>query len=136
MIAFPARVRVRRGMNVALWISSMENAVGLEKWFLSDSRYASMRDVRRIEEIGSVRSKWEKRRSRDAAARSARLEADVGYLALVLGGILEMLEKKGVVTKSDLKKKMAELDELDGVRDGRFDLERLRRFGEGDDATR
>jgi hypothetical protein len=114
----------------------METAMGLEKWILSDSRYAQMRDVRRVDEMGSVRSKWAAKRSRDAATRTARLEADVGYLALVLGGVLELLDKKGAVTKADLKKKMKELDGVDGVRDGKFDLDVLRRFGESDDATR
>jgi hypothetical protein len=114
----------------------METAMGLSDWILADSRYARMREVRRIEEMGSVRSRWAAKRSRDTATRTARLEADVGYLALVLGGVLELLDKKGTVTKADLKKKMGELDDVDGVRDGRFDLERLRRFGESDDATR
>ena len=109
--------------------------MGLSEWILSDSRYAQMRDVRRVDEMGSVRSRWAAKRSRDAATRTARLEADVGYLALVLGGVLELLEKKGAVTKADLKKKMAELDDVDGVRDGKFDLDRLRRFGEGDDSS-
>jgi len=44
--------------------------------------------------------------------------------------------EEGTVTKADLKKKMDELDDLDGVRDGWFDLDVLRRFGESDDATR
>jgi hypothetical protein len=114
----------------------METAMGLSDWILADSRYARMREVRRVEEMGSVRSRWAAKRSRDTATRTARLEADVGYLALVLGGVLELLDKKGAVTKADLKKKMGELDDVDGVRDGKFDLDLLRRFGESDDATR
>lgn len=75
--------------------------MGLSDWILSDSRYARMREVRRVEEMGAVRTKWAAKRGRDTATRTARVEVGV-----------------------------------DGVRDGRFDLEKLRRFGEGDDATR
>ena len=69
------------------------------------------------------------RQARDTAGlakRVAELEKDAGFLALLLGAVLERLDRKGVVTKDDLKTEMAALDSLDGVADGRLDIRILR----------
>ena len=70
------------------------------------------------------------RRSRvasiDAKDRFTQLESDMGYIALVLGSILQRLDQKGVVTREDVKAEMAALDGLDGVSDGRLDVQFLR----------
>jgi len=54
------------------------------------------------------------------------LENDVGTLALILATILKMLDEKGQITREDLKEKLKELDILDGIRDGKIDVNHLR----------
>jgi hypothetical protein len=60
------------------------------------------------------------------SSRLADLEKDVGFVALLLAAMLDRLDEKGVVTRSDLREAVAELDEIDGVRDGRLDVSTLR----------
>ena len=62
----------------------------------------------------------------DLHARLAELEKDLGYAVLILGSILQRLDQKGVVTRNDVKEEMAALDSLDGVKDGRLDINFLR----------
>jgi hypothetical protein len=40
--------------------------------------------------------------------------------------MLELLEEKGVLTREELKTKIAVLDELDGVKDGKLDINILK----------
>lgn len=54
------------------------------------------------------------------------LEADVGYLALVLGALLEKADEKGVLSRDEVRAAIAELDDIDGVEDGRLDVNILR----------
>jgi hypothetical protein len=56
----------------------------------------------------------------------ANLENDVGTLALILAAILKMLDEKGQINREDLKEKLKELDLLDGVRDGKINVNDLR----------
>ena len=62
----------------------------------------------------------------ELSARVAELEQDLGYVTLVLGSILRKLDAKGVVTRDDLKREIAQLDELDGLKDGKLDIQLLR----------
>ena len=58
--------------------------------------------------------------------RMEQLEGDLGYLALVLGSVLESLDEKGVLTRDDVRSVIARLDSLDGVSDGTLDINILR----------
>ena len=62
----------------------------------------------------------------ELSARVAGLDQDLGYVALVLGSILRKLDEKGLVTRDDVKGEIARLDELDGVKDGKLDIQVLR----------
>ncbi|MFL6334338.1 MAG: hypothetical protein ACJ754_13575 [Pyrinomonadaceae bacterium] len=57
--------------------------------------------------------------------RVARLEHDVGALALVVASILKRLDEKGQVTRDEVKETIQKLDLLDKVRDGRINVEDL-----------
>ncbi|HKB17062.1 MAG TPA: hypothetical protein VKF62_13430, partial [Planctomycetota bacterium] len=74
--------------------------------------------------------RWQSVRARQEAGRGdgriGDVEKDVGYLALVLGSILETLDRKGVLTRAEVKAEMELLDDVDGVRDGRLDVRVLR----------
>ena len=58
--------------------------------------------------------------------RITALEADVGFASLVLAAVMARLDERGVVTKADVRTLVAELDSLDGVKDGRLDVSILR----------
>lgn len=61
--------------------------------------------------------------------RLESLEGDVGYLALVLGALLQKIDEKGVLTREEVRAAVAELDDIDGVKDGRLDVDILRGMG-------
>jgi hypothetical protein len=60
-------------------------------------------------------------------ARVAELENDLGFLTLTLGTVIQALEDKSVVNKDELLKKLVSMDILDGVADGRFNVNLLRK---------
>jgi hypothetical protein len=51
---------------------------------------------------------------------------DLGYVALILGALLNKVEEKGVLSLAEVREAMAELDEIDGVKDGKLDIRLLR----------
>ncbi len=63
--------------------------------------------------------------NRQLRQRVARLERDVGALALVTASILKKLDEKGLVTRDEVKEAIRKLDLLDEVRDGRLSVEDL-----------
>ncbi|MGH7149339.1 MAG: hypothetical protein ACREIU_01510, partial [Planctomycetota bacterium] len=89
---------------------------------------AQAEHLKRLAETG-----WQSARARQSASsaaglerRVAGLEKDAGYVALVLGSLLETVDDKGVVTREEVRAEMAVLDDLDGVKDGRLDIRVLR----------
>ena len=62
--------------------------------------------------------------------RVRNLENDLGYVSLILAALLQKLDEKEVVDRDDVKAIMAELDELDGDKDNRLDINVLRGIGQ------
>ena len=60
-------------------------------------------------------------------ARVVELENDVGFLTLTLGMLIQALEDKSIVNKEQLQKDLKSMDILDGVADGKFDVNLLRK---------
>lgn len=60
-------------------------------------------------------------------ARVAELENDMGFLTLTVGMLIQALEDKTVVNKNELRKQLQSIDLVDGVADGRFDVNLLRK---------
>jgi len=58
--------------------------------------------------------------------RIDELEQDLGYVALILGSLLQKVDEKGVLSRDEVRETMASLDEIDGVKDGRLDINILR----------
>ncbi len=58
--------------------------------------------------------------------RVQRLEEDVGYLTLVLASLLAKLDESGTLNRADLKATMDDLDDFDGIKDGRLNVSILR----------
>jgi hypothetical protein len=62
-----------------------------------------------------------------AARKSGKVEDDLGTLALALLTVIKLLEEKGVISAEEFQSRLAGLDRLDGVRDGKIDAGTLRR---------
>ncbi len=91
--------------------------------------------LRRLADQSASARRQARRRGADAEAVRDRVEAleqDLGYVALVLGALVSRLDEDGVVTKADLKAIVAQLDDIDGVKDGRLDITALRAMPGGD----
>ena len=58
--------------------------------------------------------------------RIDELEQDLGYVALILGSLLQKVDEKGVLSREEIRETMASLDEIDGVKDGGLDINILR----------
>ena len=66
------------------------------------------------------------RASLSAVGRVKEGEEDVAQLTIVVEALLELFSEQGAVTRSDLAKKVAEIDARDGVIDGKItDPEKL-----------
>lgn len=97
------------------------------KFFLhNDSYWAS---EAREKERARARSRARRARSRIRELADKRidyLEEELGFVALVLGSLVERLDKQGVVTRADLEETLKRVDLLDGEGDGRLSIEALR----------
>lgn len=98
--------------------------MGLYEFFFPTQAHSDMiGELARFQKV-TARKLVEQRS--EMAARVTNLEHDLGYVTLVLGSILRRLDEKGLVTRDDVKREIAQLDELDGVKDGRLDIQLLR----------
>ncbi len=61
--------------------------------------------------------------------RVEELEGDLGYLALVLGSLMQKIDEKGLIKRDEMRAVMAELDQIDGTTDGKLDINILRGLG-------
>ena|ERR1700755_1074547 len=108
--------------------------MGLYDLFFPDSAQAEhlrklaaqTEQANRIREHGALKLEQQNRQLRE---RVARLEHDMGALALVVASILKRLDEKGHVTRGEVKATIEKLDLLDKVRDGRISVDDL---GAGD----
>ena len=97
--------------------------MGLYEWFFPE--IAAAEHLRTI----AYRKRTPRRTnvgSRKTAKRVDDLEEDLGYITLILGAILQKLDEKGTVTREEIRTVMADLDEVDGVQDGRLDINILK----------
>jgi len=109
--------------------------MNLHDFLFEHSVFATKHELSRVSAMGAVRGKWAARHAGTQRARIAQLESDIGYLALVLGALLESLNTRGVLTKADVKQTMTVLDDVDGVKHGKFDVNLLRKFGDAADGV-
>lgn len=58
--------------------------------------------------------------------RVTDLENDLGFLALLVSGIVNKLDENGSVNKNELQNIIKEIDGLDGIEDGKLDIKVLR----------
>ncbi len=101
--------------------------MSLYDFFFPEQAQAS--HLRSMAESQSRNRRTAARRQDDLGGRLESLEGEVGYLALVLGALLQKADEKGVLTRDEVREAVSELDEIDGVKDGRLDVDILRGLG-------
>lgn len=101
--------------------------MSLFDFFFPEQAQAS--HLRRLAQNTSRKSAMEnsaRRRTLQLETRVEELEASLGFTTLVLGALVQALDQKGVVTRDDLRTVMHEVDSIDGVTDGKIDIDFLR----------
>jgi hypothetical protein len=98
-------------------------SMSLSSFLFMQSVHSQHNELRRKQRRASRR---QKRNCGKMVSRMKELEDDVGYLALVLGTLLQQMDAKGVITRADVQAAMKELDLLDGEEDGTLDIDVLR----------
>ena len=72
------------------------------------------------------KSREESHHSKHQDERLEELEMDLGYVSLILGALLQKVDEKGVLSRAEVRETMSALDEIDGVKDGKLDINLLR----------
>jgi len=80
------------------------------------------RRIKALEASTRRRNRATERESITAHRLIDELQKDVGFLALTLAALLQKVEEKGILTRDEVRAAVEELDELDGVKDGRLDV--------------
>ena len=80
----------------------------------------------RVARIRSQKLEAQEQTQEALAARVDQLEHDLGFVCLVLAGLLEELEDQGGVTRDRIQSAIQVLDSKDGLTDGRLDVNLLR----------
>ncbi|QDU68534.1 hypothetical protein [Engelhardtia mirabilis] len=104
--------------------------MGLSEFLLS-GRAVYGHELDDVVKSGRRFRRTHRRFSKETSKRLDALEHDVGYLTLVLGTLLAKANDKGLVTLDEIRGTLGELDEVDGVRDGRLSVEVLRDLASG-----
>lgn len=87
---------------------------------------ADHRSVARLRDAARLERRQRRRETYAAERRIDALEDDLGFVTLVLASLLCKLDEQGSVTQDDVRALVAELDDVDGVRDGRLDVNLLK----------
>lgn len=112
--------------------------MGLYQFFFPHESQAE--NMRRISDEQTKLMKHQIKRARSIAAKSSgnqnnlkqvnlrikELENDLGFLSLLVAGIMNQLDENRVVKKEDIKSIMKEIDGIDGKTDGKLNIDVLR----------
>ena len=76
--------------------------------------------------------KWKSLKNDHVVARLEdridELESDFMTLTLSLASLLDTINEKGLITRDEVKEKMSQLDDLDGLKDGKLPVSLLRNW--------
>lgn len=101
--------------------------MSLFDWFFPEQAQAS--HLRRLADQQRRGDRARRSSSKRSDRRLDELEGDLGFVALLLGALLQQLDEKGVLTRADVRSTIEELDGIDGAKDGSLDINVLRGFG-------
>ena len=98
--------------------------MSLFDFFFPEQAQAS--HLRRLADNQRFKARRQDRKLTAVDRRIEALEDDLGFVTLVLAGLMETLDEKGAVTREDVRATLAKLDEIDGVKDGKLDVNFLK----------
>ena len=103
--------------------------MALSDFFLSDGEY-HLRELVTLQRQQMRRDRNQERRNsraeKSVEKKIEQLEHDLGFVSLLLASVMELLNDKGVVKRNDVKEIFKDLDLVDGVKDGKIDINMLR----------
>ncbi|MDF1839720.1 MAG: hypothetical protein P1V35_17780 [Planctomycetota bacterium] len=97
-------------------------------WFFPEQAQAA--HLRSLARRTQRRERRSIRNRSDINKRVDSLEDDVGYMALLLGTLIQKVDEKGLVTRAEVREAISELDAIDGVKNGRLDVNILKGMGQ------
>ena len=101
-------------------------AMSLKK--LSDSQNKLARKQRLSSRLNSNESTKNNKNISQLSKRVKQLENDIGFLSLLLSGVITKLDQNEVLHREDLKQVLYEIDGFDGDVDGKLDINELRKM--------
>ena len=103
--------------------------MALSDFFLSDGEY-HLRELVSLQRQQMRRDRNQERKNsrveKSVDKKIEQLEHDLGFVSLLLASVMELLNDKGVVKRNDVKEIFKDLDLVDGVKDGKIDINMLR----------
>lgn len=105
--------------------------MSLFDWFFPQQAQAA--HLRSLSERTYRNQKGQQQNLGSLRQRIHQLEENQGVIALVLGSLLEKLDDNGVLARGDIDTKMQELDEYDGIKDGKLNVAALQQLASNAD---
>tara|TARA_Y100000588_G_scaffold319111_1_gene348986 strand:+ start:516 stop:1040 length:525 start_codon:yes stop_codon:yes gene_type:complete len=103
--------------------------MALYDFFLSNDEY-HLRELVEFQRLQMRRNRNQERRNsrsiKSVDKKIEQLEHDLGFVSLLLASVMELLNEKGVVKRTDVREILDDLDLVDGVKDGKIDINMLR----------
>lgn len=98
-----------------------------EFFFPQQAQAAHLRQMARSQRRAQRRARSQQRQEPAVdPERIEQLEDDLGTLTMVLGGLMRLLDERGVVTRDDMRAAVRAIDGADGEEDGKLNLDVLR----------
>jgi len=107
------------------FLASPEQTMNLNDFLFASHPILHTQLISKLNRRGDAQRRKANRLTRQTVSNEQRIESleeDLGYLTLVLGSMLEKLDEQGTLARSEVRALMDELDDLDGVKDGRLDV--------------
>ena len=93
---------------------------------MSENQSKMLRMQTRSQRNVKLKSKKQNHSESNIKNRVTNLEDDLGFLALLVAGIMTRLDEKQIVQKDDIREIIQEIDGFDGEEDGKLDINVLK----------
>jgi hypothetical protein len=99
---------------------------GLIDALTSTSAYAQADRIRSLTHALMSQGAQISNQSSKVKQEAARIDAEIGFLSLIVAATLRTLSDKGLVTTAEVLSKLDSVDAADGVKDGKITVDILR----------
>lgn len=93
---------------------------------ISDEQTKLMKHQIKRARLLATKSSGNQNNLKQVNSRIKELENDLGFLSLIVAGIMNRLDESQVVKKEDIRSIMKEIDGIDGKTDGKLNVDVLR----------